>query len=276
MSWLLQIDIGQVFQPWVQRRRLAYAKLKHVISGILQHLKQRALGRLLTDDGQPNEEVIRKLFEAIDENNDKKFSASELRALIIGIRFEEIHLDKENAVAKVMRDFDTSNDESIDENEFVAGVIKWLNEARRAGASASVLGDEDNYLCSVHRNQTSPCFQLTCSSCLVSFVSIPFCTPQTLTKRYARFVSSISSGIIRTKRHLPPHHYSLRIKQFSLLAEKQQKYESFAFEAGGYKWYVLYLLFPLLFIFIFTSSLFVIINYKVSNIIIYFILMSNF
>ncbi|KAJ8774313.1 hypothetical protein K2173_011116 [Erythroxylum novogranatense] len=138
LSMLIFYCLYQVFQPWIQRRRLAYAKLKHVISGILQHLKQRALGRLLTDDGQPNEDVIRKLFEAIDENNDKKLSSCELRALIIGIRFEEIGgLHKDEVVAEVMRNFGTSNDESIDEDEFVAGVIKWLSEARRAGASAS-------------------------------------------------------------------------------------------------------------------------------------------
>jgi hypothetical protein len=50
----------QVFQPRVQRRRLAYAKHKHVISGILKNLKMRALGRLCDDDGKPNEEVMRK------------------------------------------------------------------------------------------------------------------------------------------------------------------------------------------------------------------------
>lgn len=34
----------QVCQPWIQKRHIAYAKHKHVISGILQHLKMRALG----------------------------------------------------------------------------------------------------------------------------------------------------------------------------------------------------------------------------------------
>ncbi|KAJ8755059.1 hypothetical protein K2173_016599 [Erythroxylum novogranatense] len=137
LAMLISYCLYQVFQPWIQKRRLAYAKLKHVMSGILQHLKQKSLGRLLTDDGQPDEEVIKKLFEAIDVNNDKKVSASELKALIIGIRFEEIDLDNDNTVAEVMRDFDTSNDQSIDEDEFLAGVIKWLNEARQAGASAT-------------------------------------------------------------------------------------------------------------------------------------------
>jgi len=50
----------QVFQPWIQRRKLAYAKHKHVISGILKHAQMQSLGRLLNDDGTPNEDVIRK------------------------------------------------------------------------------------------------------------------------------------------------------------------------------------------------------------------------
>lgn len=57
---LLDTNI-QVFQPWIQRRRLAFAKHKHVISGILRHLRQRALGRLLDDTGEPNIDVIKKL-----------------------------------------------------------------------------------------------------------------------------------------------------------------------------------------------------------------------
>lgn len=51
----------QVFQPWIQRRRIDYAKHKHVISGVLKHLKMRALGRLLNERGEPNREVIEKL-----------------------------------------------------------------------------------------------------------------------------------------------------------------------------------------------------------------------
>ncbi|KAJ8900354.1 hypothetical protein K2173_024994 [Erythroxylum novogranatense] len=42
--------------------------------------------------------------------------------------------------------------------------------------------------------------------------------------------------ILQTKRDLAPLHYSIRIKEFSLLQEKHEKYESFTFEAGGYKW----------------------------------------
>lgn len=52
--------MDQVFRPWIQRRRLAYAKHKHVISGILRHAQMQALGRLI-DDGKPNVDVMKKL-----------------------------------------------------------------------------------------------------------------------------------------------------------------------------------------------------------------------
>lgn len=48
----------QVFQPWIQSRRLAYAKHKHVISGVLKNLNKRALEKLTTDQGTPDKEVI--------------------------------------------------------------------------------------------------------------------------------------------------------------------------------------------------------------------------
>lgn len=60
----------QVFQPWIQKRKLAYAKHKHVISGILRHAQMEALGRLLNEDGTPNEDVIKKWvlrhFDSLD------------------------------------------------------------------------------------------------------------------------------------------------------------------------------------------------------------------
>ncbi|KAJ9671515.1 hypothetical protein PVL29_025291 [Vitis rotundifolia] len=135
----------QVFQPWIQERRLAYVKHKHVISGLLKHLGKRALGRLLTDEGEPNEEIIRKLFHSIDENHDGNLSKAELRPLIVGIQFEEIDLDKNEAVDKVMSDFDTSNDQFVDEGEFVIGISRWLMEAKRYGGcgpdSSSIFDD---------------------------------------------------------------------------------------------------------------------------------------
>ncbi|CAN0921722.1 Sodium/calcium exchanger NCL [Linum grandiflorum] len=140
LSMLVSYCVYQVFQPWVQRRRLAFAKHKHVISGILRHLKQRSLGRLLDDEGQPDTDVIRKLFGTVDQDKDNYVSASELKALIIGITFEEVDFDRDDAVSKLMSDFDTSLDAKIDENEFVHGITKWLNEAKGSGPAAPDAG----------------------------------------------------------------------------------------------------------------------------------------
>ncbi|XP_050216737.1 sodium/calcium exchanger NCL [Mercurialis annua] len=135
VSMLISYCLYQVFQPWIQRRRLAFVKHKHVISGILKHLS--GLGKFLTDDGQPNKAVMQKLFNAIDENKDGKLSVTELKALILGIRFEEIDFDRDDAVDKVMKDFDASLDNSVDLEEFENGIIKWIEEARRSAAAST-------------------------------------------------------------------------------------------------------------------------------------------
>jgi hypothetical protein len=130
-----------------------------VISGILRHAQKRALGRLLNEDGTPNEDIIRKysasnfcsywlehhfnfhepcinficrLFHKIDMDESRSLSRSELHALIVGINFDEVDFDKEDAVDKVMDDFDTSRNEVVDEEEFVQGMKKWLDEAKRS------------------------------------------------------------------------------------------------------------------------------------------------
>lgn len=151
VALLISYCLYQVFQPWIQRRRIEYAKHKHVISGILQHLHKHGLGRLLDDNDEPNIPVIKKLFEKIDENHNGLLSASELKALIIGIQFDVIDLDQDDAIEKVMKDFDTSNDLHVEEPEFVAGVTRWLQEAKREGNSYSGHGGTKKFLNDFHK-----------------------------------------------------------------------------------------------------------------------------
>lgn len=137
VSLLIAYCLYQVFQPMVQRRRLTYAKHKHVISGILQQLKMQSLGKLCSEDGRPNEEVLNKLFDTIDDNKDGFLQRTEVRALILGIRFNDINLDEEDAVEKVMKDFDATNDSRIDFNEFKSGIKRWLDMARGGNSNHS-------------------------------------------------------------------------------------------------------------------------------------------
>ncbi|KAM3696991.1 hypothetical protein ACB098_06G080000 [Castanea mollissima] len=129
---LVSYCLYQVLQPWIQRRKIAYVKLKHVIFGLLSNLKKHALGRLLNDNGEPNKDIIKKLFNAIDSNHNGDISHSELRAFMVGINIDEIDLDE--AVNKIMNDFDTSGNSTLEEDEFVSGISRWLKKTMRAAA----------------------------------------------------------------------------------------------------------------------------------------------
>ncbi|KAG6689199.1 hypothetical protein I3842_11G162700 [Carya illinoinensis] len=118
---LISYCLYQVLQPWIQRRKIAY----------VMHKRKRTMDRLLKDNGEPDEEGIKKLFSVVDTDCDKKISHNELRALIVGIRFEEIDMNKDDVVDKLMRDFDTLQDDHIDQTEFVNCVSKWLKRATR-------------------------------------------------------------------------------------------------------------------------------------------------
>ncbi|XP_028785270.1 sodium/calcium exchanger NCL-like [Neltuma alba] len=142
----------QVIQPWIQRRRLAYVRHKHVIFGILRHLKQQALGRLLREDGEPDREIIKKLFSKIDENGDGQLSHGELRALVVGIELEEIDLDHDDAVTKIIADFDTSRNSLIAEDEFFNGISRWLSKAKRSRRASGDAGPHTmKYLTDFHQ-----------------------------------------------------------------------------------------------------------------------------
>jgi hypothetical protein len=54
-------NVVQVLQPWIQTRKFANVRHKYFIVVLLKHLKKRALGRLLKDNGEPDEGVIDKL-----------------------------------------------------------------------------------------------------------------------------------------------------------------------------------------------------------------------
>ncbi|GJM90731.1 hypothetical protein PR202_ga07039 [Eleusine coracana subsp. coracana] len=145
---LLAYCLYQIFQPWIQRRRLEYTRLKHVMSGLLRHAQKHSFDRLFNDDGTPNAPVIEKLFHKIDQDNDGRIERGELQAFIIGVNFEDVDLDSNLAVDQVMADFDTSQNSVIEKGEFVNGILRWLEEAKRSGAASGT--DSKKFLNDFH------------------------------------------------------------------------------------------------------------------------------
>ncbi|KAI6690344.1 hypothetical protein NL676_027172 [Syzygium grande] len=125
---LISYCLYQVFQPWIQTRRLMF--------GFLRHVKRRAPGRLMNNDGEVNTATVEKLFGIIDEDNDGQLSVSELKAFLVGFRFEEIDLNRDDAVKRIMADFDTiDRDGQLSNEEFRKGIEKWLKKAVSSGAA---------------------------------------------------------------------------------------------------------------------------------------------
>ncbi|KAL8235415.1 hypothetical protein R6Q59_021515 [Mikania micrantha] len=142
VSLLIAYCIYQVYQPNIQKRRIAFAKHKHVRSGILRYLKTNAFEGLINDQGQPNQEVLYKLFNSVDVNGDGHLSLAELRALVVGMQLSDINLNEDDAIDKVMKEFDTSGDEEVDFQEFFTGIANWLEEARRTKISSPMTGHD--------------------------------------------------------------------------------------------------------------------------------------
>ncbi|GJS98846.1 sodium/calcium exchanger NCL-like protein [Tanacetum coccineum] len=145
---LIAYCIYQVYQPNIQKRRIAFAKHKHLRSDFLRNLKtHEKFGGLLDDQGQLNRDVLKRLFDSVDVNRDGHLSQLELRALVVGMQLTDISLNEEDAVQKIMKDFDTSGDDEVDFEEFLSGIVNWLDEARSTKISSPVAGhDTTNYI----------------------------------------------------------------------------------------------------------------------------------
>ncbi|KAL7218320.1 hypothetical protein ACSBR2_011565 [Camellia fascicularis] len=113
--FLLVYFFYQIFQPWIQKRRLEYVKHEHLEIDILRHVQKHALKKLLTEDGTPNVSTIRRLFKEVDQDGDDK-----------------ITFDKDIAVSEVLKEFDLDGDKTITMDEFVNGFTKWLDDAKRS------------------------------------------------------------------------------------------------------------------------------------------------
>ncbi|XP_052178502.1 sodium/calcium exchanger NCL1-like isoform X2 [Diospyros lotus] len=132
VAFLLLYFFYQIFEPWIQNRRLDYVKHEHLVLDILKHVQRHAMGRLLSEDGSPNLMAIRGLFEEVDEDGDRIISFAELRQLLQEIKYKRSHADKDRVVAEVMKEFDLDGNRKITIDEFVSGFTKWLDETKRS------------------------------------------------------------------------------------------------------------------------------------------------
>ncbi|KAG2372008.1 Sodium/calcium exchanger [Vigna angularis] len=138
-------NIYQVFGPWIENKRKEREGKKQLICEILKHVQSDVVGSLLTVDGKPDEQAIRGLFVKIDRNRDNFISQSELRELIMNIKFVKASMEVEEAVALVIEELDIDNDRIINEEEFVSGFQKWLSSTSAPAPVSHSESQEDMY-----------------------------------------------------------------------------------------------------------------------------------
>ncbi|KAA8535254.1 hypothetical protein F0562_030257 [Nyssa sinensis] len=143
VSLLLSYFMYQIFDPWMQERSLEYTKYENLLAGFLQHVQRHAQGMLVTEEGEPNIHAIRRLFAEVDKDVDNHISLPELEALIQEIESGKMQVDKEYAIAEVMKAFDVDKNEVITEQEFIEGCQKWIDEAKHLAEN----GDSDSRKC---------------------------------------------------------------------------------------------------------------------------------
>ncbi|KAK7244214.1 hypothetical protein RIF29_39033 [Crotalaria pallida] len=136
-------DIYQVFGPWTENKRKEHEGKKQLITEILRHVQSDMIGNLLTADGKPDEQALRGLFEKMDRNRDGCISQSELRELIMNIKFVKASMEVEEAVALVIEELDLNRDQIINEEEFIAGFQKWLGSTSSPAPLSNSESQED-------------------------------------------------------------------------------------------------------------------------------------
>ncbi|XP_027191848.2 sodium/calcium exchanger NCL1-like [Cicer arietinum] len=122
-------------KPWIEHVRKERELKGHLISGVLNHAQNDMVGRMLKDDGTPDKDAIKRLFEEVDSNSDKHVSRIELEKVVKDIQFGKV-VDAEEAVTKLLQDLDVNRDDEISENEFVDGFTKWIHSNSNKTASS--------------------------------------------------------------------------------------------------------------------------------------------
>ncbi|XP_057764340.1 sodium/calcium exchanger NCL-like [Salvia miltiorrhiza] len=128
---LLSYFLYQIFDPWIQERSLEYSKYENLLVGFLQHVQRHAKEKLVDDSGQPNIPVIKGLFDQTDQDADRCITLHELEKLIQEIQSGKVEVEKGYAISEMLKTFDLNRDGRIEEDEFVEGCTKWINEASR-------------------------------------------------------------------------------------------------------------------------------------------------
>lgn len=146
---LLAYCAYQLVAPWIQERRIVWAKHRyrrnHALHRVSDLTNEQQWGSLFTAKGDPDEEVLKKLFSHFDEDKNGNLTEAELKGLLLGlgIKRHDGQVADVDEIARWMEEFDVSRDNQISLQEFLQGIKRWMKmslgsfKRRRSGHSAA-------------------------------------------------------------------------------------------------------------------------------------------
>ncbi|PIN05807.1 Calmodulin and related proteins (EF-Hand superfamily) [Handroanthus impetiginosus] len=131
-SSLIAYFIHQIRNKWTQEMSLDYSKYEFLRTGFLHHLQQ--LGELVDEDGELNNDVIKKLFAETDKDDNKSITEDEMRELVTNVtrklEVEEEYAEEYALPNVIMKAFDFNEDKTITEKEFIEGCQRWIYDVK--------------------------------------------------------------------------------------------------------------------------------------------------
>lgn len=125
----------QIWDPWMQKRSLDYSKFDSVQRRFLQHVEK--LGKVVKEDGKVDVDLIKRVFDKADQDDDRCIADEELEKLMTDVfKAGTTDIDQQEAMEKVMSKFDKNHDNKISEKEFIKGLKKWIQDANHSASNS--------------------------------------------------------------------------------------------------------------------------------------------
>ncbi|XP_060186757.1 sodium/calcium exchanger NCL1-like isoform X3 [Lycium barbarum] len=140
VTFLLSYFSYQMWNPLIQQKSLEYIKHEQLVQVFVQHIQRQARGNLFKG-GCPDINALKRLFAKTDKDRSHSITVTELEELVKQLESEKVKVDGNFALSTLSRIFDKNKDERINEEEFIEGCKKLLQEAKDDSTSKKLLDE---------------------------------------------------------------------------------------------------------------------------------------
>ncbi|KAH0682440.1 hypothetical protein KY285_022160 [Solanum tuberosum] len=140
VTFLLSYFTYQMWNPLIQQKSLEYIKHQNLVQVFVQHIQRQARGNLFKG-GHPDINALKRLFAKTDRDRSHSITVTELEELVKQLESGKVKVDSDFALSTLSRIFDQNRDGRINEEEFIEGSKKLIQEAKDDSTSKKFLDE---------------------------------------------------------------------------------------------------------------------------------------